>query len=94
MSGDIEWNYIVHKHEHQGVPKGVYCTKPWSALCQSERRALDEHVWITRVCHGSEHTTQAEALAALERHVRAGACDPERDLWDVPCTGTIGEQPL
>lgn len=50
----------VHKHQHFD---DVRCTRPWTALCQTEHG---------RLCHISEHPSQPEATAALDAHLRAG----------------------
>ena len=90
--GEVEWYRAVHKHQHQGAESGEWCEVPWSALCQSEHWMADEDGswWCAgRVCYGSDHPTHARAMAALERHVRSGACDPNRDL---PYTGHVTEE--
>lgn len=84
---DIEWYRAVHKHTHQKTAAGVYCSKPWSALCQSTSHE-NEGGARYRICHGTDHATHAEAMADLARHLRENACDPERDD-EQPCSGTM-----
>lgn len=73
----VEWYRAVSKHEHQGHPPRTYpCDKPWTALCQSDPGC--------RICWFEDFTTQPEATAALDRHIRENACDPTRDRGDEP----------
>lgn len=50
----------VHKHSHVDDRP---CTRPWSALCQTEHGDL---------CHTSDHTSQPAALTALLKHLERG----------------------
>lgn len=50
----------VDKHQHYG---GERCVRPWTATCQTEHGDL---------CFQSNHTSQPEATARLDQHIRAG----------------------
>lgn len=55
---------FVTKHEHMGYQPGVYpCDKPWSAGCQTDHGSL---------CFIGDYETQAEAVRAMDEHLRAG----------------------
>jgi len=78
---DLEWTRAVSKHQHH-PPRP--CDRPWTALCQSDHDMGDGN-WAPRICWSTDHPTQPEAWAALEGHLREGACDPNRDQWwDLP----------
>ena len=70
--------------EYRGVMKHSHgddysCTRPWSALCQSEHGDI---------CYASDHTSQQDALTAMCDHLRrADHVDPgsgDRDA-QTPC---------
>lgn len=94
----VEWTRAVHKHQHTGDGPGEYCPTPWSGLCQSDWGTVGQE-WGHRICWASEFRTQPEALAALEAHLREGACDPDRDddgfapCGDEPTTPTEEAKP-
>jgi hypothetical protein len=58
--GVSQEDHSVYKHEHQD---GAGCTRPWTALCQTQHGDL---------CLIAEHPTWREAMDALNAHMATG----------------------